>query len=233
MPGVRLHAVAGAKPKFKPIMYHYTTEKRWNLMHEGTPGRQFWDQRIGDYSDGQNAIGLFPQTKAVLRVRNASLPKDAYHRYTFGLFEPVPAKWAHDEGHPYPSLWGKLVEHVTIRDNDSPLVLLRVDLTPEVALDKVWVLDYAFMLSKPFEFTSLNDRLTMFFFKKNKDVMDRMWKKAEEEDRKLNLKAYERYWGSKVPLSQYNGTYSIPELITDQVIPFERIQRIALPVPAV
>ncbi len=76
----------------------------------------------------------------------------------------------------------------------SELVLLSFDVLPE---DNAYVIDWAHV--------------------------ERMLRKYEEPTKKQRTVAGLKYWNSRVPVSKYDSSYSLPELIVNEPIPLERL----------
>jgi hypothetical protein len=120
-------------------------------------------------------------------------PNEAYNKVIEGLFEPEPKSWL--ENPEFPFLW-KLLMHDICREEET--ILLSFELEPK---DKAYVVERA-------------------------HVERELYKEAKGQGkptRESKNKAFKQYWESRVPVFEYDGSYSAPQLAIWSPIEFERL----------
>jgi hypothetical protein len=203
-------------------MYHYTTGKKWEQIQHGQPGETMWDKRTGNFTDAINITGLYPFSSGNKPSFDRGLPDVARKGYVYGFSDPIPHEWTNSIDHP--QMWGVMMLFITERADeiDKNMVLLKVDIAPEVASGKVWVVDQALMQPGPYK-PNLGEKLSLYLARKNEAAKRQIRHELFQKQLQLEWKGVENYWNSMVPFAQYDGSFSLPELITDQVIPLDRI----------
>jgi len=116
------------------------------------------------------------------------------------LDEPEPASWRKNPE--FPGLWIKIMNHIL--HDDFMAVLTRFDVLPE---DDAYVVDWANMERTRAEMKQLS------IIRKREGPE---WDKVKD--------ATKRYVDSRVPLEEYKGSYSLPELVIASEVMLDRIR---------
>ena len=135
------------------------------------------------------------QVKRFIRLGAADeLPNEAHDGVIEGLLEPVPKSWT--DNPEFPDLWSYLVHDVCKHDN---VILLSFKLKPQ---DKAYVVERAHM-----------ERVLYY---KDKTGIN---PSQEQYDN-----GYRLYWESRIPVFDYAGNYSVPQLAIWSGIEFDRLK---------
>lgn len=112
----------------------------------------------------------------------SGLPDKAYDGVVEGLLEPEPKSWLANPEFPY--LWNALMHDICKRDK---VMLLSFQILPEY---ESYVVERAHIERELY----------------------REAKGHEKSTRQTMNDAYRRYWESRVPVYEYDGSYSVPQL---------------------
>jgi hypothetical protein len=137
--------------------------------------------------------GLTPIRRFAHLGIGGGLPSEAHDGVIEALLEPEPASWKNNVE--FPTLWSYLMGDVCRRKNT---LLLSFELTPQ---DKAFVVDRAHIERQLY----------------------RLAKGQGEPTKEDRDKAYRAYWESRVPVFDYKGGYSVPQLTIWSPIAFERL----------
>lgn len=185
----------------KAVMWHYTNMDAWKCVNEGNPDYLYQDPRNGKYVDGKDIRGLWPSRRLIPQGAESSLvPFEATRPAVFGLPEEKPESWVKYED--CVNLFHHLMRCCASScDNEGKrrLVLLKVDLEPE---DNPFVVDY------------LHNR-----------HLAKQLNAEQDSQKKLKIMAEggKMYWESRVPLADYQGNFTLPEIVIFAPIPLERV----------
>jgi hypothetical protein len=124
---------------------------------------------------------------------HCNLPDEAHEGVIEGLLEPEPKSWIANPE--FPCLWGYLM-HDICRENE--VMLLSFELKPE---------DLAYVAERA--------HIERDLYKESKGL--------GVSTRISRNEAYIKYWESRVPAMEYDGSYSVPQLAIWSGIPFERL----------
>lgn len=182
-------------------MYHYTNTAGWKGINEGNPNAFYYDPRKEQYIDGTGIRGLWPNRRLVIQGTGSELvPFEATKPAIFGFPEELPKSWLEYED--CINIFDYLMSccaNLSDSDGKRSLVLLRVDLLPE---DAAFVVDYLHIRHLAREFESEPDP-------RKKDM--------------IRAEGNKKYWDSRIPLANYQGTYILPEVVVWTPIPQNRI----------
>ncbi len=183
------------------VMFHFTNRAGWKGINEGNPDYLYKDPGTGEYVEGENIRGLWPSRRLVIQGSGSELvPYEATQPALFGLPEEKPLSWIQYQD--CANVFDYLMGCCAGRSDDEgrrDLVLLRVDVIPE---DNPFVVDYLHIrhLARDFEAESDSKRKQAILAEGNK-----------------------KYWDSRVPLADYHGHFTLPEIVIWTPIPQERI----------
>jgi hypothetical protein len=142
----------------------------------------------------EDFAGLIPGHRFVRYGEGNGLPEEAYKGVIEGLLEPEPRSWT--DNPEFPNFW-RILMHDICRDKD--VVLLRFELKPE---DKAYVVERA--------------HIERELYRESKGL--------GKPTRETTNEAFRKYWQSRVPVFDYDGSYSTPQLAIWSGISFERLQ---------
>jgi len=183
------------------VMYHFTNRAGWKGVNKGNPDFSYKDPRTGKYVEGEHIRGLWPSRRLIAQGPDSALvPYEATAPAVFGLPEEKPQSWIQYQD--CANVFDHLMSCCGGRSDEKgrrDLVLLRVDLKPE---DNPFVVDYLHIRHLARDFTSESDS------KRKQNI--------QEEGNK-------RYWESRVPLTDYKGNFTLPEIVIWTPIPQERV----------
>lgn len=151
-------------------------------LYHYTNSSAYKSMKNREFLDGN---GLRPRKRFTPFDEYDDLPEEAYYPASFFFLDPEPDSWLDNQE--FPNIWEKLTKHICVRcmeSKDNEIVLLSFDVKPE---DEAYVIDRALIESA---------------IRRNEN---RILSGEEERD------AIEAYINSKVPLSEYEGSYSLPE----------------------
>jgi hypothetical protein len=134
-----------------------------------------------------------PTKTLVWRFLDKSFPSEASKRVIEGLLEPEPESWVNNPE--FPLTWNYLLNDVCREDD---VLLLGFELSPN---DKAYVLERAHVereLYRPMKGLGM----------------------PTEDSMKA---AYKKYWESRVPVFEYTGRFSVPQLAIWSPIAFKRL----------
>ncbi|MFA5797107.1 MAG: hypothetical protein WC916_03680 [Candidatus Woesearchaeota archaeon] len=138
--------------------------------------------------------GLIPRRRFIRYGRGNGLPDEAHDGIIEGLLEPEPKSWLENSEFPY--LWNNLMHDIC---RDKEVMLLSFELTPK---DKAYVVDRAHVERE--------------LYRESKD--------KETSTEKTMNKAVKKYWKSRVPVFEYDGSYTTPQLAIWSGIEFARLK---------
>lgn len=138
------------------------------------------------------------------------LEEEAHEKGSFGLMEPVPLSWISNSE--IPDAWIRLVEHVAgnseyLQFSTGDVALISFNVLPE---DRVYVIEGAEIL-----------RYTSRFG--NARTAQDLGITIEGSGVETIAEAYRRYFESRVPMFDYKGGYSLPELFVPSFIEVSRL----------
>lgn len=129
-----------------------------------------------------------------IRLGSVKLPSEAHDGVIEALLEPEPTSWIRNPE--FPGLWNYLM-HDVCRDDET--MLLSFELTPK---DKAFVVDRAHVERELYRESKGQGKSTV---------------------KTLN-NAFRKYWNSRIPVFNYHGNYSSPQLVIWSGIEFERLE---------
>ncbi|GEM_PF-2328067 len=183
------------------VMYHFTNRAGWKGVNEGNPGFSYKDPRTGKYIEGETIRGLWPNRRFVSQGAGSELvPFEATEPAVFGLPEEKPQSWI--QYNDRINVFDYLMSCCAGRSDDEgrrDLVLLRVDLRPE---DNPFVVDYLHIRRLARDYSAESDPIR---------------KQA------ILSEGNKKYWESRVPLADYKGTVTLPEIVICAPIPQDRV----------
>ena len=136
---------------------------------------------------------------------NLDIPDWARQKFIFAfLNEPAPHSWTNNAYYPY--VWEKLMKHISPKGKG--VKLLRFNLTEQ---DDSFMLDRSYME----EIANLGTRVRI-------PKLLTVTITSYMDDEKIRI-ARLRYVQSRVPVSEYEGQHSLPELVIGNPISLERI----------
>jgi len=183
------------------VMYHFTNRAGWKGVNEGNTDFVYKDPRIGKYVEGKNIRGLWPSRRLISQGLESQLvPFEATEPAVFGLPEEKPESWIQYKD--CINVFDYLMSccaGFSDEEGRRDLVLLSVDLNPE---DNPFVVDYLHIrhLARDFSTESNPIRKQTILSEGNR-----------------------RYWESRVPLANYKGNFTLPEIVIWNPIPQDRV----------
>jgi len=151
--------------------------------------------REGWYTFGFDEFtGLIPSRRFVALNRARGLPIEAYGSVIEGLLEPEPKSWLENPEFPY--FWSYLMHDIC---REKQVMLLSFELRPE---DKAYIVERAHV---------------------ERELYRKAKGRGEPTTRTFN-KAFKKYWESRVPVFEYKGGYSAPQLAIWSGIEFDRLR---------
>lgn len=138
--------------------------------------------------------GLIPSKRFIRFGDGNGLPDGAHDGVIEGLLEPEPRSWL--ENPEFPHFWNYLM-HDICRDNE--VILLSFELNRD---DKAYVVERAHVERELY----------------------RESKGQGKSTRETANEAFKKYWESRVPVFDYDGNYSTPQLAIWSGIPFDRLK---------
>ncbi len=186
-------------------MYHFTSTIGWKGMNEGKPDILYSDPKTGELIEGEQIRGLWPERRLIpIGIESSLVPHEATKPTIFSFLEEKPKSWI-EYTHFSLNLFDFLLAHCAKYSEDKirNIVLLKIDLIPE---DDPYVIEYQHM-------TDLNN---------NYEKIDNK-KEREKNKNRMIAEANKKYWESRTPLREYNGNFTLPEIIITTPIPLERI----------
>ena len=128
-----------------------------------------------------------------IKEKKNGLPDQAYDGVIEGLLEPEPQSWL--ENPEFPFLWGSLM-HDIWREDKTMLLSFRLE-----SKDEAYIVERA-------------------------HVERELYKEAKGQGKpteESKNEAFKKYWESRVPVFDYDGSYSVPQLTIWSGIEFERL----------
>lgn len=138
--------------------------------------------------------GLIPSRRFIKLGDGKGLPNEAHDGVIEGLLEPEPRSWL--ENSEFPNFWRYLMHDIC---REKEIVLLSFEIKPE---DKAYVVERAHVERE--------------LYRESKGL--------EKPTRKTLNDAFKKYWESKVPVFEYDGSYSAPQLAIWSGIEFDRLK---------
>jgi hypothetical protein len=183
------------------VMYHFTNRAGWKGVNEGNPDFLYQDPRTGKYVEGEDIRGLWPSRRLVIQGPGSELvSNEATEPAVFGLLEEKPLSWIGYEDciNVFDYLMGCCAGH-SDKEGKRDLVLLMIDLKPE---DNPFVVDYLHIRHLARDFSAESD---------------------PHKKQKIRAEGNQRYWETRVPLADYKGDFTLPEVVVWTPIPQERV----------
>lgn len=143
---------------------------------------------------GYGKTGLHPIKRFIPLCDGKGLPEKVYDCVIFGLLEPNPESWINNTE--FNNIWDYLLGDITSKSGKT--VLLKAKLQPT---DDAFVVD--------------------------RGCIERVLYVPSDSrypDKNLMREAYKKYWNSRVPVFDYEGGHSLPELVVFSPIELSRIQ---------
>ncbi len=210
----------------KQAMYHFTNTGGWKEINEGHSGLVY-NPRQERYVDKTEAdlTGLLPLNMVIDYRKLSGLPPEAYAPSSFGIL--AVQDW---ENNPeFPDALDILFGDIEIKKAGGEIILLKIDLTDS---DDPYVFDRAHVErlrkistaaeeDKPKD-RSLADYVVDFI---GFSFLTPKIKPASPQERWNGQvrEAYQKYWESRVPLLEYDDSFSLAEVVVQKRIPIERI----------
>jgi len=183
------------------VMYHFTKRAGWQGVNEGNPNFIYLDSRTGKSVEGEDARGLWPCRRLIIQGPGSELvPYEATQPAVFGFPEERPASWIRYED--CMNVFDYLMSCCAGRSDKEgkrDLILLRIDLKPE---DNPFVVDYLHIRQLARDFSAETD---------------------QTKKQKIRSGGNQRYWETRVPLADYKGDFTLPEVVVWTPIPQERV----------
>lgn len=183
------------------VMYHFTNRAGWKGVNEGDPDFIYKNPQTGKYVEGEHIRGLWPSRRLIAQGPDSALvPFEATEPAVFGLPEEKPQSWIqyHDCINVFDTLMGRCAGRSDEKGRKG-LILLRVDLRPE---DNPYVVDYLHIRHLAGDFTAESDP------KRKQTIL---------------AEGNKRYWETRVPLADYKGNFTLPEIVIWAPIPQDRV----------
>lgn len=141
-----------------------------------------------------NFKGLIPRKRFIRYGEGNKLPREAYRGIVEGLFEPEPQSWIKNPK--FPQLWNCLMGDIC---REREVILLSFELKKD---DKAYVVERAHVERELY----------------------REFKGQKKSTTRTKNKALKKYWDSRVPVFEYDGSYSVPQLAIWSGIEFDRLK---------
>ena len=141
-----------------------------------------------------NFAGLIPRKRFIRLGKGDGVPDEAYTSVIEGLLEPEPKSWL--DNPEFPHFWNFLMHDIC---RESEVMLLSFQLKPE---DKAYIVDRAHVERELYREAKSNGKST----------------------RKSMNEAFKKYWESRVPVFDYDGSYSAPQLTLWSGIEIDRLK---------
>jgi hypothetical protein len=139
--------------------------------------------------------GLIPSKRFVnVNWSHKDLPNEAYEEVIEGLLEPEPSSWTKNKE--FPTLWYYLMHDICKR---KEIMLLSFQLNPK---DKAYIVE--------------RGHIEKELYKKSKGL--------EKPTRETISTAAKKYFESRIPVFDYKGEYSVPQLAIWSPIEFKRLK---------
>jgi len=185
-----------AKITNKIIGYHYSNPEAYKSMKtNGIDGYITFNF--------DNFAGLIPGKRFICPGYGTNLPKEAYACVIEGLLEPEPKSWL--ENKEFPNLWKYLMYDICKKNEvmhdicrKKEIMLLSFELKSK---DKAYIVERANVERELY-------RDSKGLGKPTKETMD---------------EAFKKYWESRIPVFDYKGGYSVPQLTIWTGIEFNRL----------
>ena len=145
-------------------------------------------------SNYNDFIGIIPSKRFITIGGGNGLPEEAHSGAIEGLLEPEPKSWL--ENPEFPNFWGYLMHDIC---RNKEIILLSFELKPG---DKAYVVERAHVERELYRESKGQGKST---------------KETKNE-------AFKKYWESRVPVFEYTGIYSAPQLAIWSGINFARLK---------
>ncbi len=183
------------------VMYHFTSRAGWKGVNEGNPDTLYKDPRTGKYVEGETIRGLWPSRRFIIQGAGSELvPFEATEPAVFGMPEEKTQSWIQYEDciNVFDYLMRCCAGH---SDNERrrDLVLLKVDLRPE---DNAFVADYLHIRHLARDYSAETD---------------------PQRKQKIRAESNKKYWESRIPFADYQGNFTLPEVVIWTPIPQDRV----------
>ncbi len=182
-------------------MYHFTNRSGWKGVQGGNPDYVYYHPQTKRYVDGEQIRGLWPSRRLIAQGSESKLvPVEATEPAVFGLFEEKPLSWI--QYYDCINVFDYLMSCCAGRSDEEgrrDLVLLKIDLNSEY---NPFVVDYVHIRHLARDFTAESD-----------------------PNRKQTILAEgnKKYWESRVPLADYHGNFTLPEIVVGTPIPQDKV----------
>jgi len=142
--------------------------------------------------------GLIPKREFIQPSDSKGLPDEAYQNVIEGLLEPMPRSWIQNPEFPEPlcSPWWYLIHDVGMIDG---VMLLSFELKPT---DRAYVVERAHV---------------------ERELYRESLSKGKSTE-KTRGGAFKEFWESRVPVFEYDGSYSMPQLAIWSKIGYNRLR---------
>ncbi len=138
--------------------------------------------------------GLIPLRRFIRLGNGNGLPEEAHDGVIEGLLEPEPKSWL--ENPEFPHFWNYLMHDIC---RDKEVMLLNFELMPK---DKACVVERAHIERELYREPKCPKKSTI----------------------KTRNESFKKYWESRVPVFDYDGNYSAPQLAIWSGISFDRLK---------
>jgi hypothetical protein len=148
----------------------------------------------GWISDFDEFTGLAPSKRFLMLGRGKNLPYEAHNSVIEGVLEPEPLSWTSNPE--FPNLWRRLMHDICRKDE---IVLLSFEFEPT---DQAYVVERAHI---------------------EKELYRASKNQGKPTTESMN-EASKKYWNSRIPVSEYQHNYTVPQLAIWSGIEKERLQ---------
>jgi len=141
-----------------------------------------------------NFAGLIPRKRFIKLGYGNGLPDEAHDGIIEGLLEPEPKSWLKNPE--FPNFFGRLMGNICRKEK---VILLSFELKPK---DRAYVVERA-------------------------HVERRLYKESKcqgKSTKETRNESFKKYWESRVPVFEYDGSYSAPQLAIWSGIEFDRLK---------
>ncbi|NOQ55937.1 MAG: hypothetical protein GQ477_03985 [Nanohaloarchaea archaeon] len=211
-----------------PVMYHFTNASAWEQMNDGCKNLVYdFETNRYRHKTEFDLTGLLPMGSVIKYKILPGLPLETYAPSSFGILNLQ--SWVNN--YEFSKVLDILLGNIgNVGEN---IILLEIDLINE---DKPYVYERAHverLRQIPYDDSDGDVSNNEIFSGPIFDFFRSLFLKSKSEpislEERWNVKvkdAYFKYWGSRVPLSDYDGSYSLAEVVVQKQIPLERIRLI-------
>ena len=179
-------------------MYNYTNPDGWERIVNGQDGYVVEHPISKKMVDSETIKGwILPHRRLIPQgIESSLVPSEATLPAIFGLSEPAPQSWL--QYRDCINVWDYLLG--CCKRRADKLILLKINL---IDADNSLVFDYVHI---------------------RRAARDLAQTKDPEKYRKILAEGNRDYWGSRVALDRYDGSFVLPEIVVFSAIPKERIE---------